>query len=87
MHGAPFEVFIKAGAIVRSTTGCERDRAQIRPPYRTVALLAVLGSALTGRLLAIGILIFFFAILLRRIGKEATIMRENFPNDRATCAA
>jgi protein-S-isoprenylcysteine O-methyltransferase Ste14 len=53
----------------------------VRHPIYTGALLAVLGTALTGRLFAIGILILFSVMVFRRIGKEETIMLALFPND------
>lgn len=53
----------------------------VRHPIYTGVLLAMLGAALTGRLFAIGILILSSIMVLRRIGKEETIMLELFPND------
>lgn len=59
----------------------------VRHPIYTGALIAVLGTALTGRLFAIAILIFFSVIVFRRIGKEEAIMLELFPNDYPTYQA
>ncbi len=53
----------------------------VRHPIYTGALLAILGTALTGRLFAVAILILFSVMVFRRIGKEEKIMLELFPND------
>lgn len=53
----------------------------VRHPIYAGVLLAVTGAALTGSLFAVGILILFFVMVLRRIGKEEAIMLALFPND------
>jgi protein-S-isoprenylcysteine O-methyltransferase Ste14 len=55
--------------------------AYVRHPIYSGMLLAILGTALTGTVFGIGVLVFASIIFFSRIGKEETIMLELFPNE------
>jgi protein-S-isoprenylcysteine O-methyltransferase Ste14 len=55
--------------------------AYVRHPIYTGILLAALGTALTGTVFGIGVVVFASIVFLSRIGKEEKIMLELFPNE------
>ena len=55
--------------------------AYVRHPIYTGMLVAAFGSALTGSIYAIGVLVLMSALFLSRIPREETIMLDLFPNE------
>jgi protein-S-isoprenylcysteine O-methyltransferase Ste14 len=55
--------------------------AYVRHPIYSGMLLAVLGTALTGTVFGIGVLVFTSIVFFSRIGKEEKIMLELFPRE------
>jgi protein-S-isoprenylcysteine O-methyltransferase Ste14 len=55
--------------------------AYVRHPIYTGMLLAALGTALTGTVFGIGVVVFASIVFLSRIGREEKIMLELFPNE------
>ena len=55
--------------------------AYVRHPIYTGILLAALGTALTGTVFAIGVVVLTSIVFRSRIGKEEKIMLELFPNE------